>query len=93
MTLEQFSAASAWLRENEIDLRAFILVQPPFMQEGEALHWAERSLDFAFDCGATAASLIATRAGNGAMDELSSAGEFSAPRLETIEAAAEYGLG
>ncbi len=92
MSLEQFSAASAWLLENEIDLRAFILVKPPFMQEEEALHWAERSLDFAFDCGATAASLIATRAGNGAMDELSSAGEFSAPRLETIESAAEYGL-
>jgi archaeosine synthase beta-subunit len=92
MTLDQFSTASEWLRRNEIDLRVFILVKPPFMQEEEALHWAKRSLDFAFDCKATAASLISTRAGNGALDALKSAGEFSAPQLKTLEAAAEYGL-
>jgi len=92
MTLDQFSTASAWLLGNEIDLRVFILVKPPFMNEEEALHWAERSLDFAFDCGATAASLISTRAGNGALDDLAMGGEFSAPRLETLEAVAKYGL-
>jgi archaeosine synthase beta-subunit len=92
MTLEQFSTAADWLRRNEIDLRVFILVKPPFMEEAEALHWAERSLDFAFDCGAIAASLIPTRAGNGALDELAARGEFSAPRMGTLEAAAHYGL-
>jgi radical SAM enzyme (TIGR01210 family) len=92
MTLEQFSAAADWLRKNEIDLRAFILIEPPFMDEMEALVWAERSLDFAFDCGATVASLIPTRGGNGALDELQRAGEFSPPRMKTIEAAASYGL-
>jgi radical SAM enzyme (TIGR01210 family) len=93
MTLKQFSDAAAWLRKNEIDLRVFILVQPPFMGETEALEWAERSLDFAFDCGATVASLIPTRGGNGALDELQRVGEFSPPRMKTIEAAANYGLG
>ena len=92
MTLEQFSEAAEWLRKHEIDLRIFILIKPPFMDEAEALEWAERSLDFAFDCGATAVSLIATRGGNGAMDELHRNGEFSPPRLKTIEAAARYGL-
>ncbi len=37
---------------------AFILVKPPFLSEQEALYWADRSLDFAFSCGAAAAALI-----------------------------------
>ena len=58
---EQFAAAAELLRKNDIDLRVFILVKPPFMREEEALEWAARSLDFAFDCGATAVTLIPTR--------------------------------
>lgn len=92
MTLEQFSAAAQFLREHEIDLRAFILTQPPFMQPGEALYWAQRSLDFAFDCGATAATLIPTRAGNGAMESLAEMGEFTFPRLSLLEESVAYGL-
>jgi radical SAM enzyme (TIGR01210 family) len=93
MTLEQFAGAAALLREEEIDLRVFILVKPPFMREDEALVWAKRSLEFAFDCGASAATLIPTRAGNGALEELAAGGEFSSPRLATLEAALAYGLG
>jgi archaeosine synthase beta-subunit len=92
MTLEQFSAAATFLRTHNIDLRAFILVKPPFMQEHEALYWAKRSLDFAFDCGAIAATLIPTRGGNGAMEALASDNEFSPPRIETLEGAMSYGL-
>ena len=93
MTLEQFAAAAERLRENDIDLRVFILVKPPFMREDEALEWAARSLDFAFDCGATAATLIPTRGGNGAMEELSAHGDFSPPTLATLEAALAHGIG
>ncbi len=93
MTLDQFSAAARFLQSNAMDLRVFILVQPPFMEPAEALYWAQRSLDFAFDCGATAATLIPTRGGNGAMDSLARQGEFTPPRLEVLEAAAEYGIG
>ncbi len=50
----------------------------PFMPESEAFTWAARSLDFAFDCGATAATLIPTRAGNGAMEALAAQGSFLA---------------
>jgi radical SAM enzyme (TIGR01210 family) len=92
MTLNQFSAAADYLRRNQIDLRVFILVQPPFMKTHEALYWAQRSLDFAFDCGATAATLIPTRAGNGAMEALTQIGEFTPPRLDIVESAASYGL-
>ena len=89
MTVEQFRGASDFLRANGIDLRVFILVKPPFMREEEAVEWAARSVDFAFDCGATAITLIPTRGGNGAVEELG----FAPPRLETLEAAFEYGLG
>ena len=92
MTTDQFAAAAARLREHDIDLRVFILVKPPFMREDEALYWAQRSLEFAFDCGATAATLIPVRGGNGAMEELMAAGEFSPPSIATLEAAAAYGL-
>jgi radical SAM enzyme (TIGR01210 family) len=93
MTLEQFAEAARFLQRNEIDLRVFILVQPPFIKAGESAYWAERSLDFAFDCGATVATLIATRSGNGAMEMLAADGEFVPPDLRRVEAAMEYGLG
>jgi archaeosine synthase beta-subunit len=92
VTLEQFAAAAEHLRGEAIDLRVFVLVQPPFVRSDEALHWARRSLDFAFDCDATAVTLIPTRAGNGAMDLLKEAGGFTPPSLRTFERAVEYGV-
>ncbi|HXP08204.1 MAG TPA: hypothetical protein VN828_06885 [Acidobacteriaceae bacterium] len=93
MTLDQFSNAARFLRRNGIELRAFILVQPPYLPSAEALYWAERSLDFAMEQGATAAVLIPTRGGNGAMEDLMASGQYEPPALETLEAAMEYGLG
>jgi archaeosine synthase beta-subunit len=92
MSIEQFASAAQFLQSNEIDLRVFILVKPPFMREDEAVEWAVRSLQFAFDCGATAATLIPTRAGNGAMEELAEAGIFFPPRLATLETAMASGI-
>jgi archaeosine synthase beta-subunit len=92
MTIGQFEDAAHRLRKNNVDLRVFILVKPPFMREEEALEWTVRSLEFAFECGATAATLIPTRGGNGAMDELTQAGQFSPPRLATLEAVTEHGI-
>lgn len=92
MTIESFASAARYLKEHDIDLRVFILLKPPFMQEEEAVEWAKRSLDFAFDCGATVATLIPTRAGNGSMEALTAIGEFAPPGIETVEAAAAYGL-
>ena len=94
MTLDDFARAAEFLLRHEVALRAFILVKPPFLpEEAEAQRWAERSIDFAFDCGASVASLIPTRGGNGAMEALASLGQFSPPRLVNLEAAAEYGIG
>lgn len=92
MTLEQFAVAAELLRGNAIDLRVFILVKPPFLPEAEAQHWAERSLDFAFQCSAAAATLIPTRGGNGALEALAIAGDFEQPGIATLEACMVYGL-
>jgi archaeosine synthase beta-subunit len=92
MTLEQFAVTSERLRIHDIALRTFILVKPPFMEECEAVEWTCKSLDFAFACGATAVTLIPTRAGNGAIDSLAKLGDFAPPKLFFLEAALEYGL-
>ena len=92
-TLQQFAQSAQFLRENGIALRTFILVKTPWMNEAQALEWACKSLDFAFECGASVAAVIPTRAGNGAMEALRENGEWSPPRLQTLEAAAAYGIG
>ena len=92
MTLGQYRAAAEWLRAAGIALRSFVLVQPPFMKVEESLEWACRSVEFAFECGATAVSLLPTRAGNGAVDALAKVGAFTAPSLRVVEEAFEFGL-
>lgn len=92
MTLDQFARAADFLQGLGVALRVFILVKPPFLDESEALEWAVRSLDFAFDCGATVAVLIPTRSGNGAMEALGGQGHFSPPALATLEAALAAGI-
>jgi hypothetical protein len=92
MTLASWAAAAERLGSMGVALRAFVLVQPPFQGDGEAVEWAVRSAAFAFDHGAGAVSLIPVRAGNGALDALAAAGEFSPPRLATLEAAFDGAL-
>ena len=92
MTLDLFSRAAEFLRNNCIALRVFVLVKPPFLDETEALQWAIRSIDFAFDCGATVVSLIPTRLGNGALETLAEQGQFASPKLATLEKALAYGI-
>ena len=93
MTLRDFAKAAEFLRENDIALRVFVLIKPPFLDELESLDWAQRSIRFAFDCGATVVSLIPTRPGNGALDALAERGRFSPPKMSTLEAALEHGIG
>ncbi len=92
MTLDRFRKAAGLLAREGIALRVFILVRPPWLSEGEGLEWAKRSLDFAFECGASVCALIPTRAGNGAMEALAASGEFAPPSLRSLESALEYGL-
>ncbi|MBT3842537.1 MAG: radical SAM protein, partial [Verrucomicrobia bacterium] len=76
VTIEQFRAAADFVTKNNMALRAFVLIQPPFIPKDESVEWAKRSVDFSQDCGATVTALIPTRTGNGAMDRLAAAGQF-----------------
>src|SRR5205085_2086591 len=92
MTLDDFATATRALHDAGIAVRAFILVRPPFLSDPEGLEWAKRSLDYAFSLGVECCTLIPTRAGNGAIDELRRQGHFAPPSLDTLEKALEYGL-
>ncbi len=92
LNLAGFVRGAQFLAENDIDLRVFILLKPPFLDEEQGLHWAKRSLDVAFENGASICSIIPTRGGNGAMEQLASTGSFSPPSLKSLEAAQEYGI-
>jgi archaeosine synthase beta-subunit len=93
MTLERFARAAEFLRRNRIELRVFLLVNPPFMEPRRAIDWVRRSILFAFEQGASVVSLIPTRKGNGAIEALLQSGDFSPPRLPEIESAQNFGLG
>ncbi len=92
MTLEDFQEAARFLIENNIAVRAFILLRAPFQSEADGLRWAKRSIDFAFECGVECCVIIPTRPGNGAMDELQAAGRFAPPSLSSLEEAVTYGI-
>lgn len=92
VTLEGFRRASDRLREAGVDLRAFVLVQPPYERPGEAVEWACRSTEFAIDCGACAVSLIPVRSGTSVLVELERLGEFRQPTLDTLERALDASL-
>jgi uncharacterized Fe-S cluster-containing MiaB family protein len=90
MTIDSFRRAASFLTDHDIDLRVFVLLNPPFLRGEAALEWACRSIDLAADCGATACTVIPTRNGNGAMEAL--ADEIERPRLPALERVVEYGL-
>ena len=90
MTLDSFRRAAAFLRREEIALRVFILLSPPFMRAVEDVDWACRSIDEAVACGATVCSIIPTRSGNGAIEALGE--EYHQPSLAALEQVVEYGL-
>lgn len=92
ITVEDFRRAADFLRKNEIAVRTFLLVGVPFIPDAEQSSWVDRSIEVAFDAGAGVVSLIPTRAGNGAMDELRNRGEWREPDLAALERAQETGL-
>jgi hypothetical protein len=83
--LERFADAAADLRRRDVALRVFLLISPPFIPSDEQDAWLLRSIDFAFECGASVVSLVPTRSGNGAMEVLADEGLFRMPTLDDID--------
>ena len=93
MSLEDFQEATQRLISYGINVRAFVLLRPPFLTEHEGVHWAIKSMEFAFDCGVECCSLVPVRGGNGVLDQLQKQGEFTPPNLKSMEGALVAGLG
>jgi radical SAM enzyme (TIGR01210 family) len=92
ITVEDFVRAAAFLRENQIAVRTFLLVGVPFIATDDQALWVERSIENAFSAGSSVVALIPTRTGNGAMDDVLTRGNFVEPRMTDLERAQEYGL-
>ena len=92
MTLDQFRRAAGQLQCRDVALRVFVLVAPPFVPASEQAQWLGRSVDFAFECGASAVSLIPMRDGNGAVEALADEGLYDAPTLDGFEAAMDQAM-
>jgi len=86
-TVDDFDRAAERLTGAGIDLRAFVLVGPPHQPAAEAVEWAVRSAEHAFERGARFVALNPVRGGNGYMDRLQAAGEWSPPALRDLERA------
>jgi radical SAM enzyme (TIGR01210 family) len=93
MTLADFEHAVTFLRRHDIGVRAFLLLRPPFMEEREAVEWAQRSVVWAFDVGVECCVVIPTRDGNGAMERLRQRGLWQPPQLASLEQVLGYGIG
>lgn len=86
LTAEDFKEAAAFLQNNKIPTRAFVLLNPPFLtDQQENIEWTLNTIGFAFDCGVSTCSVIPTRSGNGIMELLKERGDYVPPTLEALE--------
>ena len=92
MTVEDFNRAAMFLRQHDIDVRTFLLLKPPGLNERDGVDWCVKSMQHAFNAGASVCSLIPTRAGNGFMDQLQSSGQFAPPTIRSMEEGLERGI-
>ena len=90
MTLDDFDAAAAALREHEIAIRAFVLLGCPFVAAEEQFEWVCRSVEYAVARGAGVVTVIPVRGGNGTLETLEAAGEWRPVNLEQVEAVGEW---
>ena len=92
MTLDDVSRAIEFLCRHEISVRAFVLLNPPFLPTELAEEWTLKSLEFAFARGTGCCTIIPARGGNGIMEQLQQQGLFSPPGLRSLERTQEAGL-
>lgn len=93
LSLDDFRRAAKFLISHGIDMRAFILLNPPFLtDEKESIEWTIKTVQFAFDCGVGCCSIIPTRSGNGMMEILQEQGYYVPPSLNALEEVFEKAL-
>ncbi len=93
MTKEDFFESTQFLIKERVDVRAFILLNPPFLTDPqENIEWCLKSVKYAFDAGVTACSIIPVRDGNGIMEKLRKSGDYVPPTLNALEEVFESAL-
>lgn len=93
LTIDDFKKTTVFLRSNKIQMRAFVLLNPPFLRdEKENIEWAFKTVKFAFECGVGTCSIIPTRLGNGIMDMLEKKRDYVPPTLNALEEVFERSL-
>ncbi|TLV02846.1 radical SAM protein [Dyadobacter luticola] len=86
MTPDDFKRAATFLRNHDMDIRTFVLLNPPYLtDQRENIEWAVKSVQFAFECGADRCTIIPTRSGNGVMELLQAQGHYRPPTLSALE--------
>lgn len=93
MTVDDFRRAAGEIREADIQVRTFLLLNPPWLEPKAWVEWTLRGLETAIDAGSRVCTVIPVRAGNGAMERLAERGEWYPPRLEMLEEVMETALG
>jgi radical SAM enzyme (TIGR01210 family) len=89
MTVGDFENAARFLRAHDVSVRSFILLGIPYLRKEEWPAATRASIAFSFRAGAEVVSLIPTRLGNGALEELQRQGQFQPPTLRDLEMALE----
>jgi len=93
LDLDRFDRASAFLIENGIDVRVFVLLGAPHIPAAESVEWTVRAVEYAAQRGAAVVSIIPVRGGNGEMERLAAIGEFVPPTLGQLETALDRCVG
>jgi radical SAM enzyme (TIGR01210 family) len=92
LDLARFDRAAAFLAENDIDLRVFVLLGAPFVEPNESVAWTLRTVEYAVQRGAAIVSIIPVRGGNGEMERLEALGKFTPPTLSQLEDALDASM-
>ncbi|HEY3746684.1 MAG TPA: hypothetical protein VGL17_10605 [Gemmatimonadaceae bacterium] len=85
LDLARFDRAAAFLAENGIDLRVFVLLGAPYVEADESVAWTVRTVEYAVARGASIVSIIPVRGGNGELESLEVLGHFTPPTLSQLE--------
>ena len=85
LDLARFDRAAAFLTDNGIDLRVFVLLGAPYVDAHESVAWTLRTVEYAVERGASVVSIIPVRGGNGELERLAALGHFTPPILSQLE--------
>lgn len=85
MTPEDFREAARRLCGEGIEVRAFVMLQPPFVPPAEAVASAIETVEFAWDNGARLVAVIPTRATTTTVQRWQAEGMFAEPRIGQLE--------